>query len=135
MPSTSYTRRDHAVRIAAVGETAEISLTTPEGESGRTNILRDAVDRAARGDDAGLRAALTPPLSSGGARPQWEPALARFRIGVGGRAWAAIAFESFLPPGGWLVRTSPVRCRVQQVPLAFPIRILETGVPAVVRDA
>ena len=134
MPSTIYTRRDQALRLAAAGAMAEVQLTTPEGVVTRTTIPRNVVDRAAHGDEADLSATLAPWLAAASGPFSWTVDFQRVTVDVGEREWAAIAFESFLPPGGWLVRTSPVYPRVLQIPLAFPIRILETGA-AMVRTA
>ena len=134
MGSTAYSRLDYAIRITSAEETAQISTRAPDGSVGHSAIPRDVVDRAARGDDADLRAALFVPLIIG--TPVWDlPMLSRVTIEVGERAWAVIPFESFVPAGGLFVRTSPVYSNVAQVPLAFPIRVLETGEPAVVSGA
>ena len=135
MPSRSYTRLDHAVLIAPAGDGVDIVATAPDGGEVRDQVPREALERAARGDGAGFVPALTGLLSAVPRPPVDEGTIVRTTVEVGERAWAAIPFERFLPPGGCPVRVSRVQPRVLQVPLAFPIRVLETGTPLVVREA
>ena len=134
MPSISYTRHDYTVRIESDGEAAQILSTPPEGLTIRTPVALEILDSGVSGADADLRKVLSGVLSTPTivALPS---TVDRIVLEVGERRWAAIPFESFLPPNNWLVRSSPVRPRALQRPLAFPLRVLEIGLPLVVANA
>ncbi len=134
MPSIAYTRHDYTVRIESDGGAAQIFSTPPNGLTIRTHVALKILDRAASGDDADLRQALAAALSTP-TEVAWPSTIDRIVLEVGERRWAAIPFESLLPPNHWLVRSSPVRPRALQRPLAFPLRVLEIGLPLVVANA
>ncbi|HEY4931958.1 MAG TPA: hypothetical protein VII23_10330 [Terriglobales bacterium] len=134
MPSISYTRHDYTVRIESGGEAAQILSTPPEGLTIRTPIALEILDRGVSGADADLRKVLAGVLSTP-TKVALPSTMDRIVLEVGERRWAAIPFESFLPPNNWLVRSSPVRPRALQRPLAFPLRVLEIGLPLVVANA
>jgi len=134
MPPITYTRHDHVVRIESDGKTATIVSTPPIGLTVRTPIASEILDRAANGNDADLRKALAAALNTP-TKIEQPSTIHRTLIEVGERRWAALPFESFLPSSNWLVRSSPVRPRALQRTLAFPLRVLEIGVPLVVANA
>src|SRR5581483_2522308 len=135
MPPIVYTRRDQAIRIASTDSGVEILTTQPDGMILHTIMAREVLDRGALGDDIDIRLALAGAWGDTSPKAQWSPIIERIIVEVSERKWSAIAFESFLLPGTLLVRTSPVRPRTLQRPLAFPLRILETGPQRVVPAA
>jgi hypothetical protein len=62
-----------------------------------------------------------PPL----ARPT-DQRVERYTIGTGNREAVEFPWESYLPPGGAIVFSSPVRPRIADIPPAFPLRVLAT---------
>ena len=134
MPSITYTRNDHLIRIALRGKFVEIASTSPKGRTVRTKVAPEILDRATHGDDADLRNALAPAIGRL-TKITWPSTLDRAVLELGERRWAAIPFESFLPSSNWLIRSTPVLPRTLQRPLAFPLRILEIGLPLVVNIA
>jgi hypothetical protein len=62
-----------------------------------------------------------PPL----ARPT-DQRVERYTIGTGNREAVEFPWESYLPPGGAIVFSSPVRPRIADILPAFPLRVLAT---------
>ena len=68
-----------------------------------------------------LATAAMPPL----ARPT-DRRVERYTLSTGNRGVVEFPWESYLPPGGAIVFSSPVRPRVADIPPAFPLRVLAT---------
>src|SRR5437764_1307497 len=96
-------------------------IITADGQSERQYLPLNSLSEALVGDFTQLKTALN--IMPSGV-PGWDSIIERTTIEVRDRRWAAIPFESF-EPGALLVRKSPVHSRILQVPLAFPLRILE----------
>src|SRR5258708_14635579 len=109
MPSITYTRHDHVVRIESDGKAATILSTPPNGLTVRTPIATEVLDRAANGNDADLRKALAAAGALSTPTKIEQPStIHRALIEVSQRRWAAISFYSFLFPSHCLVPSSPV---------------------------
>lgn len=137
MPLT-YERRDYSIRLTADGSYAVIAVTRPQGKKSETRIARAIIDRACASPVPALpsdleNAALSRlPANFLRQDQQWAPPkdpveIGRLTVETGVREWSVLPWESALPAKSVVVRTTPVRPRVLQIPITFPIRILELG--------
>jgi hypothetical protein len=136
MPVLSYQRRDISIHLGVDGEDALFTINFPAFKA-EERFSRAAVDRAAAGEIEQLRLALKsstiPRLLRGGVLDLSGEAdrnviLDRVTLEVAVPEWVAIDWETLLRfRGSRLLRVSRIRPRVLQIPLSFPLRILETG--------
>jgi hypothetical protein len=136
--STVYKRTDFLLSVVPAAADASITLQPPHGSVLHASIDFDALDEAARGDTGRLAAAVRALLTGA----QFDRAfgfgsdLTRLCLRLGRRAWAGIEWEAVAGlPNACFVRNCPVRPRIAQIPLTFPIRMLEASVDPVVEAA
>lgn len=128
---TIYQRRDYTIRLYPDGCDAVLTVDSPEGAKRETRMPRALVDLAYALPKE-LSDAVLLSLSPSEAIHLQETTLGRVIVEVGVRDWAAMEWESLDVAGRLVVRTSPVRPRVLQIPITFPIRVLEVnGQPVV----
>ncbi|HSW26718.1 MAG TPA: hypothetical protein VLJ62_28445 [Burkholderiaceae bacterium] len=135
--SLVYRRRDVVLDIQPAGGDARFTLTRPDGGRSQAWLKRRVLDQAADGNPAALVWALT---RIAAAKRQDATGtgieLTRVCLQLGHREWARIDWEGLTRlPDACFVRSCPVRPRVAQIPLTFPIRILEAGGEPVVEAA
>ena len=129
--STIYQRRDFAVRLFADGSDAVLTIASPEGTKWETRTPRNLIDHASAIPKE-LSDAVRKSISASEVTHSQTSTLERVTVEVGVRDWAAMEWESIEVGGRLVVRTSPVRPRVLQIPITFPIRVLEVdGTPVV----
>lgn len=136
--STVYERTDFLLSIASAAADASITLQPPQGDASQASIDFDALDEAVSRDTSRLAAVVRALLTGTnlGRAFDFGSDLTRVCLRLGRRAWAGIDWESVLGLSqACLVRSCPVRPRIAQIPLTFPIRILEAGVEPVVEAA
>lgn len=136
--SSVYLRRDFVLDVQPAGSDARFVLTGPDGAQAQAWLEGKLLDEAAQGDATRLKAAL--PAFAVATRldaPSNEGFdLTRVTLQLGRRDWARIDWEALTGfANACFVRSCPVRPRVAQIPLTFPIRILESGGTPVVGDA
>jgi hypothetical protein len=128
--SKVYERNDFVLRIVPGKADAQITLQRPLGPVSHASIEFDAFDQAARGETSRLAAAVRGLLPGSGLvdAPNDGFALARLCLQLGRREWAGIDWEAVAGLQiTCFVRHCPVRPRIAQIPLTFPIRMLEVG--------
>lgn len=136
--SKVYQRRDFVLHLQPFGADARLLLVHPDGGHSEAWIERRALDEAADGNATRLAAALR---QMAVARRLDTPSderftLTRVSLQLGHREWARIDWEGLTGlPDACFLRSCPVRPRVAQIPLTFPIRILEAGGKPVVAEA
>ena len=133
-----YTRHDIRIDIVPDGGFARIRRTSPDGRIDELSIPRAVLDSAAYVDLPDLRQVLArvlPPAQPPSLQELWSFELSRIVLSVGERAWAAIDWEHLTGEFVALVRVTDVLPRVHSIPLTFPLRVLETGGPAVAAEA
>jgi hypothetical protein len=127
---TIYERRDYAVRLAKDGRDAVLTIESPDGEKRETRLPHSLIDGASALPKELSEAVAASLAGSESSRGWYE--LPRIRVEVGVRTWAAMPWENLAVAGRIVVRSSPVRPRVLQIPITFPIRVLEAdGQPVV----
>lgn len=132
----TYRRSDIRLDLLAHGGDVLLRRTGPGRRATQARLPREALEAAAGGDLAALRAALSRHAASAPPPPNnGDFHLRRVTLAVAERAWAAIDWESLAGGHRGLVRICDVRARVQAVPLTFPLRVLEGGGPPVVQHA
>jgi hypothetical protein len=132
--STIYQRRDFAIRLFADGSDAVLTIASPEGTKWETRRPRSLIDRASAVPKE-LSDAVRKSVSASEVTHSQTLTLERVTVEVGVRDWAAMEWESIEVGGRLIVRTSPVRPRVLQIPITFPIRVLEVDRTPVVPAA
>src|SRR5262249_28698611 len=130
---TIYQRRDFEIRLFADGSEAVLTIDSPEGRKRERRMPRTLIDRASTIPKQ-MSDAVRSSISARKAVSQ-PRTLARITVEVGVRDWAVLEWESLEVGGRLVVRTSPVRPRVLQIPLTFPIRVLEVDRTPVVSAA
>lgn len=134
-----YERRDALLELRPAADGAQLVLTHPDGTQAQAPLSRHALDEAMAGRVALLAASLRAnAVAQRLGAPEWSSGfkLLRVCLQLGRREWAGIDWERLagqLDP--CLVRDCPVRPRIAQVPLTFPIRVLEAGLSPVVGQA
>ena len=128
--SQNYTRRDYRLDVSAVDRSARLRLSHPDGSVVEAHIAREALDAAAAGQPADLADALrlhavTERVDGHGAEPF---SMSRVCLQLGEPAWSRIDWELLAETDrACLVRSCPVRPRIEQIPLTFPLRMLQAG--------
>jgi hypothetical protein len=130
MPVMIYQRSDFAIRLFADGSEAVLTIDSPEGRKLEMRVPRTLIESASTIPKQ-VSDAVRTSISAGQAVSQpWT--LTRVTVEVGVRDWAVLEWESLEVGDRLVVRTSPVRPRVLQIPITLPIRVLEVdGTPVV----
>jgi hypothetical protein len=136
----SYRRTDWRVDVTGNGADAVFQLSVAGKPRATSALPRELLDAAAEsGSIAALAEALrgiavsdtTPTMQV----TPGDAAFSRVTLAIGEASWSAIDWESLVPRSACFVRVNDTPPRISQVPLTFPIRILEAGGEAVVPKA
>jgi hypothetical protein len=137
----AYGRTDWRVDLGADGDNAVFRLSVGGQPRSTSTLPRRLLDDAARRGESGaladaLRGIAVDEASVPSMRVRpGDTSFSRVTLALAEANWSRIDWESLVPKAACFVRLSDTPPRIAQVPLTFPIRILEAGGEAVVEKA